>query len=187
MEESINLKRTKYLSWDAYFMSIAFMSSLRSKDPSIRHGACIVDKNKHIIGTGYSGFPKGCSDDVFPWGREGEPNNTKYPYVVHAEINAILNSIANNLSGSKLYLYSQKGYYPCSDCAKSIIQSGISEVIMPFTIKDNTDVYDWTPTKEMFKCSGVKIVELDFDCLEKEFDFIALELKQDLAKMRSLK
>jgi dCMP deaminase len=187
MQESINLKRREYISWDAYFMSIAFMSSLRSKDPSIRHGACIVDSRNHIIGTGYSGFPNGCSDDIFPWSREGEPNDTKYPYVVHAEVNAILNSVASNLYCSRLYLYSQKGYYPCSDCAKSIIQSGISKVIMPFTIKDNTDVYNWSPTKEMFKHSGVEIVELDFDNFEKEFNFISSELQQDLIKMRGLK
>ena len=183
---AINFKREQYISWDAYFMSIAFMSSLRSKDPSTRHGACIVDSKNHIVGTGYNGFPIGCSDDEFPWGRDGELINTKTPYVVHAEVNAILNSISNDLSGCQLFLYSQKGYYPCCECAKVIIQSGISVVIMPFTIKSNTDVYNWEPTLKMFKHASVTIKEFDFGIFEKEFNFILGELHNDISNAKNM-
>lgn len=165
-------------------MSIAFISSLRSKDPSTRHGACIVDKNRHIVGTGYNGFPIGCHDDKFPWSRNGEAKNTKDPYVVHAELNAIINSTSNSLNGCSLYLYSQKGYYPCSECAKAIIQSEIKRVIMPFAIKNNTDVYNWEPTKKMFKAAKVKIIILDFQHIKNEFDFISNEFINDLKNIK---
>ena len=96
------MKRTDYISWDEYFMSVALLASMRSKDPNTQVGACIVGEDKRIISTGYNGFPRGCSDDEFPWNREGE--ETKYPYVVHAELNAILNAGGRNLAGSKLYV-----------------------------------------------------------------------------------
>ena len=92
-----------HISWDEYFMGVALLSAKRSKDPSTQVGACIINKDKRIIAIGYNGFPKGCDDDVFPWGKtDSNPLNTKYPYVVHAEANAILNS-NSNLKGSKLY------------------------------------------------------------------------------------
>lgn len=156
-----NDKRQNYISWDMYFMGLAMMASFRSKDPSTQNGACLVDmQTKNILSMGYNGFPRGCSDDAFPWGRNSEdPNGTKYPYVEHAERNAIYNAVLNGISlkNSCMYLYSEKGYYPCSDCARAIIQSGIGTVVMAFAIKDNTDKYDWTPTKKMFESSGVKI------------------------------
>lgn len=117
-------KRMGYISWDEYFMGIAFLSGKRSKDPVTQVGACIV-RDKKIIGIGYNGFPKGSSDDELSWGKTSEDIlNTKYPYVVHAELNAILNSILQ-LSGSTIYVT----HYPCNECAKAIVQSGISKVI----------------------------------------------------------
>ena len=117
-------KRTDYLSWDTYFMGVAKLSSLRSKDPSTQVGACIVNQEKHIIGVGYNGFPKGVSDDDFPWGREGSMLETKYAFVAHAELNAILNA-TGSLKDSSIYV----ALFPCNECAKTIIQSGIKEIV----------------------------------------------------------
>lgn len=117
------MKRTDYISWDEYFMGVALLAAKRSKDPSTQVGACIVDDNNVILSTGYNGFPVGCSDDEFSWSRIGE--NTKYAYVVHAELNAILNSGGKSLRGARLYVV----LFPCNECAKAIIQSGIKEVI----------------------------------------------------------
>ena len=117
-------KRTDYISWDDYFMSIAILTAKRSKDPNTQVGACIVDQNKRIVGMGYNGFPNGCSDDEFPWERKGEFLDCKYPYVVHAEPNAILNSTAS-LQNATLYVT----LFPCHECAKLIIQSGIKEIV----------------------------------------------------------
>jgi dCMP deaminase len=114
------------LDWDDYFMSIAFLSSKRSKDPSTQVGACIVNEQKRIVGIGYNGFPRGCSDDDLPWGREAEDvNDTKYPYVVHAEVNAILNKNSADCQGCTIFV----GLFPCGECAKVIIQAGIREVV----------------------------------------------------------
>jgi dCMP deaminase len=118
-------KRENYLSWDEYFMSIALLSSMRSKDPNTQVGACIVDKDNKIIGTGYNGLPNGCSDDDFPWGNTGSYLDTKYPFTCHAELNAILNSIGKNMTETRIYV----SLFPCNECAKAIIQSGIDEVI----------------------------------------------------------
>lgn len=117
------MKRTDYISWDEYFMGVALLAAKRSKDPNTQVGACIVDKNNVILSTGYNGFPVGCSDDEFPWARTGD--ETKYPYVVHAELNAILNSGGKSLRGATIYV----GLFPCNGCAKAIIQSGIREVV----------------------------------------------------------
>ena len=117
------MKRTDYISWDEYFMGIAMLAAKRSKDPSTQVGACIVSNDNIIISTGYNGMPKGCSDDEFPWDRTGE--ETKYPYVVHAELNAILNANGRDLRGSRLYV----ALFPCNECAKAIIQSGVKEVL----------------------------------------------------------
>ena len=95
-------KRTDYITWDEYFMSVAMLSAMRSKDPNTQVGACIVNQDKKIVGTGYNGFPIGCSDDILPWGRDGNPLQTKYPFVCHAELNAILNSISRDLRGCTL-------------------------------------------------------------------------------------
>ena len=120
-------KRTEgVVEWDDYFMSIAFLSSMRSKDPSTQVGACIVNADKRIVGIGYNGFPRGCSDDLLPWAREGkEPLETKYPFVCHAEMNAILNKNSADVKGCSIYV----ALFPCNECSKLIIQSGISEVV----------------------------------------------------------
>ena len=118
-------KREDYISWDEYFMSVAALSAMRSKDPNTQVGACIVNKEKKIVGTGYNGFPLGCSDDQLPWDRTGDVLDTKYPYVCHAELNAILNSISRDLTGCTLYVV----LFPCNECAKAIIQSGIKKIV----------------------------------------------------------
>ncbi len=142
-------KRRDYISWDDYFMGVALLASERSKDPNTQVGACIVDDNNRILSTGYNGFPLGCSDDVFPWDREGEATDTKYPYVVHAELNAILNARGKNLTGSKIYV----ALFPCNECAKAIIQSGIKEVVYL------SDKYHDTPltkaSRRMLESAGV--------------------------------
>ena len=118
------MKRTDYISWDEYFMGVARLSAMRSKDPNTQVGACIVNQKMRIIGIGYNGFPYGVEDDSFPWLSEGEWLDSKYPYVVHAEPNAILNSTVS-LDDSTLYVT----LFPCHDCAKLIIQSGIKEIV----------------------------------------------------------
>ena len=122
---SINTKRKDYISWDEYFMGVAVVSSLRSKDPSTQVGACIVNNDNKIIGIGYFGLPNGCSDDKFPWKNEGATLDTKYVYVCHAELNAILNSVQRTLKDCKIYTT----LFPCNECTKAIIQSGIKEII----------------------------------------------------------
>ena len=117
-------KRTDYLSWDEYFMAVALLSSQRSKDPNTQVGACVANRENKIVGVGYNGFPLGCSDDDLPWARTGDFLQTKYPYVCHAELNAVLNSISRDLRGCRIYV----GLFPCNECTKLIIQSGIKEV-----------------------------------------------------------
>lgn len=118
-------KRTDYLSWDEYFMAVALLSAQRSKDPSTQVGACVANKQNKIVGVGYNGFPGGCSDDELPWARDGEFLQTKYPYVCHAELNAVLNSISRDLRGCRIYV----GLFPCNECTKVIIQAGIEEIV----------------------------------------------------------
>lgn len=118
-------KRTDYISWDEYFMGVALLSAKRSKDPSTQVGACIVNSKNKIVGAGYNGLPAGCDDDEFPWEKQGDFLQTKYPYVCHAELNAILNNIGMDLQGCRIYT----ALFPCNECAKAIIQSGITEVI----------------------------------------------------------
>ncbi len=147
-------KREDYLSWDEYFMGVAMLSSYRSKDPSTQVGACIVNSKNRIMSVGYNGFPMGCSDDEFPWERAGNEYDTKYLYVCHAELNAILNSRDSNLDGCKIYV----ALFPCNECAKAIIQSGIKEVVYL------CDKYAETPgvkaSKRMFTAAGVKMTKL---------------------------
>jgi len=118
-------KRTDYISWDEYFMGVALLSARRSKDPGTQVGACIVNPRNKIVGAGYNGLPAGCNDDEFPWDKQGAFLETKYPYVCHAELNAILNNIGMDLHGCRIYT----ALFPCNECAKAIIQAGISEVI----------------------------------------------------------
>jgi dCMP deaminase len=119
------MKRTDYLTWDAYFMGLAMLSAMRSKDNGTQVGACIVNGNNKILSVGYNGMPCGCDDDRMPWGREGDPLNTKYMYVCHAELNAILNFEGGNVRGARIYTT----LFPCNECTKAIIQSGIREII----------------------------------------------------------
>jgi len=119
-------KREDYLAWDEFFMGIAFLSAQRSKDPVTQVGACIVNEDKHIVGIGYNGFPINCDDDEFPWTKESDdPLKNKYMFVVHAEVNAILNKNCFDLKGCVLYV----ALFPCNECAKVIIQSRIREVV----------------------------------------------------------
>ncbi|MBR5272204.1 MAG: dCMP deaminase family protein [Clostridia bacterium] len=148
-------KRNDYISWDEYFMGIALLSAKRSKDPSTQVGACIVNSNNKIMSVGYNGFPLGCNDDEFPWERSGEEYDTKYPYVCHAELNAILNCAGGGLSGCTIYV----ALFPCNECAKAIIQSGIKRVVYL------SDKYDGTPSvrasKRMFEHAGVEYKKLE--------------------------
>ena len=143
-------KKADYISWDEYFMGVAILASMRSKDPSTQVGACIIDGDKRILSTGYNGFPQGCSDDEFPWNRDESLGETKYQYVVHAELNAILNASGKKLAGSTVYV----GLFPCNECAKAIIQSGIKEVVYL------SDKYHDTPSmsasRKMLDAAGVK-------------------------------
>lgn len=146
-------KRKDYISWDEYFMGIAMLSSYRSKDPNTQVGACIVNDRNKIMSVGYNGLPSGCSDDEFPWERTGDEYDTKYPYVCHAELNAILNSGGSNLEGCKVYV----ALFPCNECAKAIIQSGIKEVIY---ISDKyADSVGVKASKRMFDAAGVKYTQ----------------------------
>ncbi len=145
-------KRQDYISWDEYFMGVAHLAGMRSKDPNTQVGACIVSKDNKILSMGYNGFPKGCSDEEFPWAREGELLDTKYPFVTHGELNAILNYRGGSLEGTKLYV----SLFPCNECAKAIIQAGITCVVY------DSDKYEGTPTnkaaKKMFAAAGITII-----------------------------
>ena len=166
------MKREDYLKWDEYFMGIAILSSMRSKDPNTGVGACIVGKDNRILSLGYNGMPIGCSDDVFPWEREGEPLDTKYIYVCHAELNAILNSNGRDLRGSRIYV----ALFPCNECAKAIIQSGVREVVyLSDKYKDSmTDL----ASKRMLRAAGVKFTQLRPEHDSLVLDFIPEEEKQ---------
>ena len=146
-------KRVDYITWDEYFMGVALLSGRRSKDPSTQVGACIVSQDNKILSMGYNGFPKGCSDDEFPWAKENEkedPYNSKYFYSTHSELNAILNYRGGSLEGSKLYVT----LFPCNECAKAIIQSGIKTIVY------REDKYADTPavmaSKRMLNAAGVR-------------------------------
>ena len=145
-------KRTDYLSWDEYFMAVALLSAQRSKDPNTQVGACIINRENKIVGVGYNGFPIGCSDDKLPWDRKGDFLATKYPYVCHAELNAILNSIPGNLKNCSIYTV----LFPCNECAKLIIQAGISRVVSPLPEKNGRWGEAHQLTCEMFYEAGVE-------------------------------
>lgn len=147
-------KRKDYISWDEYFMGIALLSARRSKDPNTQVGACIVDENNKIMSVGYNGFPIGCDDDSFPWDREGDEFDTKYPYVCHAELNAILNHSGANMNGCKIYV----PLFPCNECAKAIIQSGINKVIYISDKYHNT--VGVRASKRMLDAAGVEYKKL---------------------------
>lgn len=145
-------KRSGYITWDEYFMGVAKLSAMRSKDPNTQVGACIVSQDNKILSMGYNGFPRGCSDDEFPWNRDGDdPYCNKYFYSTHSELNAILNYRGGSLEGAKLYVT----LFPCNECAKAIIQSGIKEIVY------DCNKYDGTPSVRasvrMLNAAGVKI------------------------------
>ena len=144
-------KREDDISWDEYFMGVAYLAAERSKDPSTQVGACIVSQDNKILSMGYNGLPVGCSDDEFPWEKTDDtPDHSKYYYSTHSELNAILNYRGGSLEGTKLYVT----LFPCNECAKAVIQSGIKEIIYA------EDKYDNTPSviasKRMLDAAGVK-------------------------------
>ena len=151
-QNSMSDKREDYISWDEYFMGVAQLSGMRSKDPNTQVGACIVSSDNKILSMGYNGFPSGCSDEEFPWAKEGAELDTKYPFVTHGELNAILNYRGGSLDGAKLYV----SLFPCNECAKAIIQAGIKKVVY------DSDQYVGTPAnlaaKKMFDAAGVVYV-----------------------------
>ena len=148
-------ERKGYLSWDEYFMGIALLSAERSKDPGTQVGACIVSPDKKILSMGYNGLPIGCSDDDFPWAREGDPLENKYFYTTHSELNAILNYRGGSLEGATIYVT----LFPCNECAKAIIQSGIKRIVY------DSDKYDTQPnviaSKRMLRAAGVEMVRYE--------------------------
>ena len=148
-------KRTDYLSWDEYFMGVALLSAQRSKDPNTQVGACLVNPKNKIVGVGYNGLPTGCSDDEFPWNREGELLDTKYPYICHAELNAVINKISADLYDCRLYV----ALFPCNECAKVIIQAGITEVIYLSDKYAQTDAV--RASRRMFQAAGVRCRRLE--------------------------
>jgi len=153
-------KRTDYLDWDTYFMAIAKLSAKRSKDPSTQVGACIVGLDNRILSIGYNGAPNGFNDDDFPWKRNGNPLETKYLYVVHAERNAILNYRGHRKDFEKAKIYVD--LFPCNECAKEIIQSGIKEVIYLSDKYANTD--ETIASKRLFDSCGIKYRQLPSEC-----------------------
>lgn len=152
------MKRQDYISWDTYFMGIAQLSSKRSKDPKTQVGACIVSPDNKIVGIGYNGFPKGISDDIFPWKDQGDFLETKYPYVVHAEANAILNA-SQNLEDCKLFVT----LFPCNECTKLIIQSGIKELIYVSNKDEGKDFQ--IASRKMLEKAQVKLRQISWESL----------------------
>lgn len=147
---------SKIITWDEYFMGLAHLSALRSKDPNTQVGACIVDKDNKIVSVGYNGMPRGVKDSEVPWCREGGFVDTKYAYVVHAELNAILNS-PRSLKDCTLYV----SLFPCNECAKAIIQSGIKKIVY------ESDKYNGTDgnvvSKKMLSLAGVELVQMPYE------------------------
>ena len=153
------MKRENYLTWDEYFMAIAKLSAMRSKDPSTQVGACIVSDDNRILSIGYNGAPNGFNDDEFPWEREGENLNTKYPYVCHAEMNAILNyrGYRKEFENARIYV----DLFPCNECAKIIIQSGIKEVI--YLSDKYKDSENNIASRKLFDYCGVSYKQLNLE------------------------
>ncbi len=144
------MKRLDYLKWDEYFMGLAMLSAMRSKDSGTQVGSCIVNENNKILSVGYNGMPCGCDDDLMPWEREGDPLDTKYMYVCHAELNAILNFEGGNVRGARIYTT----LFPCNECTKAIIQSGIREVIYFSDKYADTDTI--IASKKMLDMVGIR-------------------------------
>ncbi|HZW98387.1 MAG TPA: dCMP deaminase family protein [Bacillota bacterium] len=158
-------KRTDYISWDDYFLGIALLAARRSKDPGTQVGACIVTPANRVVSIGYNGMPYGCSDDEFPWNREGDALGTKYAYVCHAELNAILNAAGHDLNGCRIYV----PLFPCNECAKAIIQSGINKVLYLSDKYKDTDIV--IASKRMLRAAGVELVQLQPETEELRLSF----------------
>ena len=159
------MKREDYINWDEYFMGIALLTAMRSKDPNSQVGACIVSPENKILSLGYNGMPMGCNDDEMPWEREGAPLQTKYMYVCHAELNAILNSAHNNLKGARVYVT----LFPCNECAKAIIQSGVKEV---YYLSDKyADTLATMASKRMMDSAGVRYIQMRTEIKSITLDF----------------
>lgn len=147
-------EKVSILDWNEYFMSLAHLSAKRSKDPNTQVGACVVNKDKKVVGLGYNGMPYGCNDNEYPWDREGSYSETKYPYVVHAELNAILNS-ESSLKNCSIYV----SLFPCNECSKAIIQSGIRKVYYESDKYAETDSV--VASKRMLESAGVEYERMD--------------------------
>lgn len=147
--ENITLKRSDYISWEEYFMAIASLAAFRSKDPNTQVGACIVSNDNKILSMGYNGLPRGCNDNDFPWARQGDMLDTKYPFVTHSELNAILN-YRGSLEGAKMFVT----LFPCNECAKAIIQVGIKVVVYAQNKYANTPSVE--ASMRMFNAAGVR-------------------------------
>lgn len=154
------MKRLDYLSWDEYFMGVASLSAMRSKDPNTQVGACIVNNDKRIVGIGYNGLPSGLSDDQFPWDNNDQNDilNAKYAYVVHAEANAILNA-TTNLKGATLYVT----LFPCNECSKLIVQSGITELV--YVSNKYQDTLGHQASLKILDAGNVKYRQMKFGVL----------------------
>ena len=149
-------KRKDYISWDEYFMGVAYLASMRSKDPNTQVGACIVSEANKILSIGYNGMPIGCDDDEYPWERESvDPLESKYLYTTHSELNAILNYRGGSLEGAKIYVT----LFPCNECAKAIIQCGIKKVIYADD-KYSADA-SVIASKKMMKSAGVEYIRYE--------------------------
>ncbi len=138
------------INWDEYFMGIALLSALRSKDPNTKVGACIVDSDHKVVSIGYNGMPRGIDEEKISWNK-GEGLDSKYLYVCHAEFNAILNTRNGSaLNGCTLYV----SLFPCNECAKAIIQTGIKEIVyLDNKYEDQTET---KASKLMLDLAGVK-------------------------------
>ena len=146
------MKREGVLSWDAYFMGIAILSGKRSKDPSTQVGACIVNEEHRIVSIGYNGLPAGCSDDDFPWDKEGAYLDTKYPYVCHAELNAILNADMRRVRGCTVYTT----LFPCNECVKALLQAGLRKIVYLTDIHHDQDAF--VAARRLLDAAGVAYV-----------------------------
>nr|XP_020658678.1 deoxycytidylate deaminase [Pogona vitticeps] len=164
--EATHKKREDYLEWPEYFMAVAFLSAQRSKDPHSQVGACIVNSENKIVGIGYNGMPNGCSDDSLPWTRIGDNKlDTKYPYVCHAELNAIMNKNSADVKGCSMYV----ALFPCNECAKLIIQAGIKEVI--FMSDKYHDTPEMTAARRLFDLAGIMYRKFKPKCNKIVIDF----------------
>jgi dCMP deaminase len=146
-------KREDYISWSEYFMSVAYLSAMRSKDPNTQVGACIVNEDNKIVGIGYNGMPIGCNDDCLPWARSAaNVLDTKYPYVCHAELNAIVNKNSSDLKNCTLFV----GLFPCNECAKLIIQSGIKRVV--YICDKYKDKHEYIASKRLLEMAKIETI-----------------------------